>query len=288
METGLGGRLDATSVLRPCLTVTTNVSRDHVEILGATLRRIAGEKAGIVKPGVPHLIGILPGEAEKVMRTVCRKLDAPFHSLRTYDFGADSARGRVDFNGRWFRAAGLSVPLPGKHQLYNCALALAAVDVLCRSGFKFTRRAVRRGLQAVDWPGRFQVVRRDGRPTLVLDVCHNAGGARAFVATFAAQFPGRKTSIILGLVKRKEHQLIVRALSRVAADFSLVPLRTKRSTNPRELLAQLDWTSIPVRAYGRLGTAYGHLLKSSGSDDIITVTGSHYLVGELLRDYMRV
>ena len=119
---------------------------------------------------------------------------------------------------------------------------------------------------------------------MVLDVCHNRAGVEAFTRTFEQTYPGRQAAVIFGTVKRKEHQLIIDSLSRIAAHFALVPLKSKRSADLVDLMDNLDWHGVPVKKYGRLRTACNHLLKSSGPDDIICVVGSHYLAGEFLRD----
>lgn len=282
IETGLGGRLDATNVLEPCLTITTDISRDHTEILGSTVPTIAREKAGIIKPSVPHLIGLLPQQAVRVMRDTCKKRRAALCRLRKSRFKFDSKRSRLSYNGEAFTYSKVSPSLIGEHQLHNCALVLKAVDVLSRNGFSFSKVSVKRGLASTEWPGRFHIIRQKGQPTMVLDVCHNVAGTVAFVDTFLRRFPGKKTAVILGLVKRKEHRRIVNSLSRIAASFQLVPLKTRRSVDPDELVLYLNRSHIPVRKFRSLGTAYSTLLKSVGPDDIITVIGSHYLVGEFL------
>ena len=284
IETGLGGRLDATNVLHPCLTITTHISRDHTEILGSTIRKIALEKAGIIKPRVPHLIGSLPGAAARVMDEVCSRQKAPLFRVEVSEGSHDRDNIRLKYKGKRVNLTGVSLPLRGEHQLRNCAVALKAVDILSERGFAIKKTGVKKGLEGIGWAGRFQVIRKNGNPTLVLDVCHNDSGAAAFAETFAREFPGRKTEIILGLVKRKEHRRIVRSLSSIAKGFSLVPLKSRRSTDIRELMTDLDWKGVPVRKYGRLGTAYSHLLKSADSGDIISIVGSHYLVGEFLRN----
>jgi folylpolyglutamate synthase/dihydropteroate synthase len=122
---------------------------------------------------------------------------------------------------------------------------------------------------------------------VVLDVCHNPGGAAAFATTFAQVFPGRKAKLLLGLVKRKQHQEIIDILSPVTELFWLVPMKTKRSTDVKTLQQELDWHGIPVRRSAGLDTARRGLLKLSAPDDIIAVAGSHYLVGEYLSKYQK-
>ncbi len=283
IETGLGGRLDASNVLFPLLTITTDISKDHVEILGESLEEIAGEKAGIIKPSTPHLIGRLPRRAENVIRRVCRANGAPFFRLGRKDFDTHLGKMQLDFHSSNMVVDRVRPALIGPHQLVNAAVAIKALEVLKNHhGRSVSKKAIRQGMSEIDWPGRFQVIEREGQPTLVLDVCHNIGSVLAFVETFKARFPGRTGRMITGFVKRKPHQRMFDSLSEVAESFSLVPLDTKRSTDMKELAASLDWRDMPVRRFGSLRAAYNRLSKISGPDDIICIIGSHFLVGEFL------
>lgn len=283
IETGLGGRLDATNVLSPVLTITTDISHDHMEILGHSLRKIAREKAGIIKPRIPHLTGLLPREAADVITLLCRKRKAPLHRLYRNNFHFQKQSFRFDFQMNGWRMSSLESGLVGRHQIQNSALVLRAVEILRKRGFHITDRSVRTGLRSTNWPGRFEVRSRKGSPTIILDVAHNAAGAKAIAETFRYQFPGCRASVVIGLVKRKEHQRIIDALSGFASAFHLVPLKTKRSADLTSLAKSIDWDDIPVLCWKSLGAAMRQVTKESSPDDIIVIVGSHYLVGEYLR-----
>ena len=285
VETGLGGRLDATNVLSPLLTIATDISRDHMEILGSSLKKIAREKAGIIKPSVPHLIGLLPAEAEQVMRRQCRKQGAPFFRLGRQEFTIHRRTMQLDFKSNGLVFEKLSPRLYGRHQLENSALALKAVSILNEDGLSITKEDAREGLAQTRWPGRFHVTKRRGRPTLVFDVCHNAGGVAAFVDSFKSRFPDKKAYVITGFVKRKEHQAMFDSLATIARQFAVVPLRTNRSTDLKELFATINWRSVPTQRYGSLRSAYCRLLKTCRADDTIIVVGSHFLVGEFFEKF---
>lgn len=280
IETGLGGRLDATNVLRPLLTVTTDISRDHMEILGGTLRKIAFEKAGIIKPGIPHLIGLLPPVAEDVIAARCQQLGSPFHRLQIEDFAAFADTNRLDFRHNGWRLRGVVPGLLGPHQLRNAALALKATAILRDAGLRISKRAVHEGMASVKWAGRFQVVTRRNKPTLVFDVGHNAGGIAAFVETFQTRFPGRKARILTGFVKRKEHQKMFNQLAKIAEQYVIIPLDTKRSADTAELCRTINWRQVPVHRAASMATGWRRVAKEAQPDDIIAVIGSHYLVGE--------
>ncbi|MBD3403720.1 hypothetical protein GF420_12550 [candidate division GN15 bacterium] len=283
IETGLGGRLDATNVLQPILTVTTDISRDHVEILGSSIRKIAWEKAGIIKPDVPHLIGTLPPEAERVIRDVCKKQHAPLFRVRKSRMQIDGKRLQLSYHTDRFRVERLAPSLPGSHQLRNLALVLEACTIVRDRGFgRVSKKAIVSGVRQIDWPGRFQVIRNNGSPTLVLDVAHNARGMEAFVDSFERVFPGRRATVIVGFVKRKPHQAMFDSLSRIAHSYALVPLSNKRTIDMAEMMASLKWRGIDRQRFGSVRTAYNRVLKNAEPDDIIIVVGSHYLVGEFL------
>ncbi len=286
IETGLGGRLDATNVLEPILTIVTDISVDHAEILGPTIADIAREKAGIIKAGVPTITGLLRQEAAGIIKMSCREKGSELIRLSRRDFRIDLRRQRLDFQSDGLRITGLTPALYGSHQLRNCAVVLKAIGSLRKNGVMINRSQAIAGLTSTRWPGRFQIVENGtGLPTVILDVCHNSGGVAAFVDTFARLFPGRKAELIAGFVRRKPHQEMVDLLASVASGFWLVPLRSNRSTDVKELQATLHWHGLPVRSSARLVTARNRLLKRVGPDDIIAVVGSHYLVGEYLSKY---
>ena len=264
----------------------TDIGIDHVEILGPTLKDIAGEKAGIIKESIPTVIGLLPAEAARVIRDVCRKRGSVLAPLRKKDFAINRQGGTLDYDADGLSLKKVHPALHGRHQLTNTALVLKTIAQLRDRGFRIPKRAIRAGLQSVDWPGRFQVLRNGaGSPTVVLDVCHNKGGSAAFAETFAGRFPGRRARFLLGLVKRKEHQAIIDSLSKVAELFWLVPMNTKRTIDVKQLAGTIDWHGVSVRRSAGLETGWRGLLKLCGPDDIIAIVGSHYLVGEYLSKY---
>ena len=184
VEVGLGGRLDATNVLHPAVTVITPISYDHVAILGDTLTQIASEKAGICKPGVPLVSAPQPGEALATIRGVCERLGAPL-TLVGRDWTWQS--GAADLDGQAFTVRHgkrvsfeLHLPLLGEHQLVNATTAAAVLSVLEQGGLEVPPSALREGLQAVRWPGRLEILGRE--PLVVADGAHNGDSARKLIA----------------------------------------------------------------------------------------------------------
>lgn len=285
IETGLGGRLDATNVLTPELTITTDISLDHMEILGGTISKIAYEKAGIIKPGVPHLIGKLPPAAENVIARTCKKRGARLFKLRDRDFVQHPQKMSLDFRHNGYQWNSVKPALKGRHQLTNTALVLKAIAIMKKSGWQLAKRAIFDGIARTDWPGRFQMIARRNRPRLIFDVGHNRAGVAAFVDTFKILFPEKRAHIITGFVKRKEHQKMFDLLSEITEQYALVPLATKRSTEISELIREIDWKERPLKRFGSLNSAYNWVRNRTDRDDIIVVIGSHYLVGEFFEKF---
>jgi dihydrofolate synthase/folylpolyglutamate synthase len=280
IETGLGGRLDASNVLKPILTITTDISLDHMEILGRSLKKIAYEKAGIIKEDTPHLIGLLPVSTVEVFEETCRKKNSNLHKLQTKDFTPNLSKNSISFSYNGIKSKNINLSLLGSHQLKNSALVMKAASILKQQGLKLNKSSIVNGLQNTIWPGRFQVVNYSNKPTHIFDVSHNVAGTKAFVESFQTFFQGKKAHILTGFVKRKEHKKIFNQLNKIAKSYSVIPLSTRRSTDINELLNSVDFKDIPNKKFSRLKTAYSQLLKKSQEDDIIIIIGSHYLVGE--------
>jgi len=285
IETGLGGRLDATNVLSPNLTITTDIDFDHTEILGRTVRKISREKAGIIKSGTPHLAGLLPTEAVKIIAEICREKDSPFYELNRNDLKLNVNQMSVGFAENGYRFADIRPALYGPHQLSNTALVLKAASIFRNNGLYVSKKAIIDGIVNTDWPGRFQILTALGRPTIVLDVAHNTGGIRAFAESFKIRFPNRRGRFLCGFVQKKNHQSIFDTLNKIAEEFALAPLRTKRTAEPKELAKVIDFREKPVKCFGSLGAGLSYLTKKADFDDIICVVGSHYLVGEFLEKF---
>lgn len=294
LEVGLGGRLDSTNVCRPRVSVITTISFDHTRQLGPTLAAIAREKAGIIKPGVPVISGVLPDEPRAVIHEVAARVGAPVRQLgRDFDFAYEPPRhleqgpalGRLDF--RWLTDSarrdrlGMGLALPGRHQALNAAVALAALGELEAQGWRFPDEAVARALAALDWPGRMEIVSR--RPTVILDTAHNVASVEALVATLDESFAARRRLLLLGTSRDKD---LPGMLARLLPKFDAAML-TRYTHNPRSVPAaelatiaaelgypRTEFTEDPHEAWRRVRAA-------AGPDDLICVTGSFFLAGEL-------
>jgi dihydrofolate synthase / folylpolyglutamate synthase len=295
LEVGLGGRLDATNICRPMVGVITNISRDHTNVLGSSLAQIAGEKAGIVKRGVPLISGVAEGPAGDVVERVCRREGSPLFRLGsqikwrpspngrqhlTSDDRAADVHLRIDVETPWGRDDDVPVSLRGIHQGANAALAVAAVRVVATDHLTIPTCAIHRGMAAVKWPARIEVVSQS--PLVVVDAAHNWASTEALVDTLEAQFPGRRRILVFAATKDKDVSGLLRLL---LPRFDSVIL-TQYHANPRavpvdELAALVQATSLrSCHMTPDAASAWKLAMHLAGSEDLICVTGSFFIATE--------
>jgi len=280
METGLGGRLDATNALTPVATAITRIDYDHTDILGERLEDIAREKAGILKPAVPCVFAPQPPEAAEVLLSQAAAVGAPVRELPRV---RDQGDGSFDI-----RAAGvyrgLRLPLAGRHQRENAAVAVALAEMLADLGHEIPETAVRTGLAAVTWPGRFQLL--PGRPTAVLDVAHNRVSAevlREGLRDLLAAGPGRKALLVVGIAKDKDVPGFVEALAPVAAQMICTRAGSPRAAEPAAIEAAALACGLPTVCVPTVPEAVRHAVQVAGDRDVVCVTGSFHVVGEAMQ-----
>lgn len=306
LEVGLGGRLDATNLCRPEVCVVTNISRDHVRILGPTLADIAREKAGIVKPGVPVVTGIRQAETLAVLEDVCRTRGAPLRRLdREFTLRLDdreptaphvdpsenaphssctphssTAPHRFDIVTARRTWSSLTVSLPGRHQTTNAALAVAVLDLLIERGWTIPESAVVDGLARTNWPARVEVLARN--PTVVVDAAHNWASVGALVDTLPELGPARNRILVFASSRDKDYRGMLR---RLLPHFPTVVL-TRFRDNPRAIpLDQLQsaaagLSSRPMHAASDPAAAWDLARRLAGPDDLVCAAGSFFLAAE--------
>jgi dihydrofolate synthase/folylpolyglutamate synthase len=241
LEVGMGGRLDATNAVMPLVSVITTVGMDHQEFLGHTLERIAYEKAGVVKPGVPVICGPVSGTAYRVVKRRAQEVGAPFRGV--FDekgaFTVQKSRRRLRFS---FRSDGrtfvFSPSLPGEHQGRNAAVTICAAEELSRRWRPLETEKIIRGIEETRWEGRLEVVSR--HPLFVLDGAHNPQGARA-VAAYARDYLPRPMTLVLGIMKDKNIKGVAAPLFKLAKIIILATL-----PSPRAASAELIFSFFPA------------------------------------------
>jgi dihydrofolate synthase/folylpolyglutamate synthase len=269
-ETGLGGRLDATNIVTPLASVITNIQFDHEQWLGDTLAKIAGEKADIIKPGVPVITAVNEPEALKVIEEVARKQNAPLVMVD----GRDAALRRPDSAARC-----PYLSLAGDHQQLNAALSLAAVGALQKQ-IPVTAEAIHAGLQNVNWPGRLQLVTLPDNRRILLDGAHNVAGVKALCDALKKNFPAGKRTLVLGVLQDKDWRHICEMLAPLSARIFTVPVSSERSTPPGELTAACRAANPAAEIF--TCASLREVLEKIARDDFVVITGSLYLVGEAL------
>lgn len=281
LEVGLGGRFDATNVVTPMACAVTTISLDHQEYLGTTLSSIAFEKAGIIKPGVPVVLGRLEDDAWRTIEQVARERQAPVFRLNK-DFRTEG-EGPQQFSYRGFgmQYDGLTCTLEGRHQLDNAACALALLGAAAPKGIAVTVEAVRAGLRAVNWAGRLEVV--DRRPTILLDGAHNPAAATAladYLMHSDRSHPFRPVVLVLGMMRDKDHRGFVEPLTGFVDEVVLTQADLPRSATAQELRALLEGLLPHTHVVPSLSDAMALARQLAMSDGLVCVTGSLMLVGE--------
>jgi dihydrofolate synthase / folylpolyglutamate synthase len=277
LEVGLGGRLDATTVGAPALEVVSRIDYDHQAYLGGTLTQIAAEKAAIIRSGVAFAAHQEP-EAEAVLLRRSREVGVPLlmegRDLHVATRSVTLEGQRLDLRGPGWRLDDVLCRLLGVFQPANALLAVAAARE-----FGADEGSVRRGLAVVEWPGRFQILRRD--PIVILDGAHNPAGARALAASLEAYFPGQPVTLVLGISADKDQAEMLSALAPIASRLILTAYRSPRAASPAALRAAAPSGLARIEMASSLPEALS-LALTAPRNPVICVTGSLHLVGEAL------
>jgi dihydrofolate synthase/folylpolyglutamate synthase len=283
VEVGLGGRLDATNVVKPQMCVITSISYEHMEVLGDTLAKIAGEKAGIIKTGVATVCAPQSPEATKVIEGVCREKDA-----RLVEVGEDVTweKGKYNDEGQHFRVKGLRgeytlwMPLLGEHQMENAANAVAAAELLTEMGTRLTPEDIADGLAKVHWPGRLQVLGRE--PWVVVDGAHNAYSMLKMGEALGHYFNYDKAKLILGFGGDKDIAGMAREVAGITGDIVLVASRHPRAVKADVLVAEFQKQGVTPQVAATVRDAMRLALDEAGHNDLICVAGSIFVIAEVL------
>jgi len=282
LEVGLGGRFDATNVVHPAACAITTIALDHQEYLGQTEDAIAFEKAGIIKPSVPVVIGNLGPEASGVVSRVARERRAPLWRLG-HDFFVEGD-GSEHFTYRSVSRVfgGLMCGLAGRHQLENAACALALLEAAAQAGVVADEAASRQGLQSVTWEGRLELI--DEYPKVLLDGAHNPAAAAAlacYLQEYLAQRPDSRLILVWGMMRDKDHQGFIAPLQSLVSEIVLTQANLARSATVQELRASLAKWRRPVLEASLPAEALLVARKRATSRDLICVAGSLMLLGDV-------
>lgn len=281
LEVGLGGALDASNAIDvPEAAVLTAMGMDHVALLGPTLADIAAAKAGIIKPGGDVVsCGGCP-EADAVFRRVCEQQNA---HLTEVDFSRLRPQA-MTLDGSTFDFApyeALRLPLAGAYQMKNAAVAITALEGLRRKGWRIPNAAIRNGLAAVRWPGRFEVLRRS--PVFLLDGAHNAHGIAAAAESLRVLFPGQKLVFLLGILADKDVDRMLDLLAPLARQVFTVRPDSPRALTAEALCGLLEARGIPTQVCDTVEAGVAAAVRAAGPDGAACAMGSLYFSGDVRR-----
>jgi dihydrofolate synthase / folylpolyglutamate synthase len=280
VETGLGGRLDSTNVVRPVLSIITPIGFDHVEYLGYTIRSIAAEKGGIIKPGTPVVIGARDDEARVTLSDIAGQRRSPTMMIdRDFSYHSHSPAHRLDYMGLGTKMSDVDLGVAGRFQHENAAIALAGIEVLRGLGWRLDEGQIRRGLRDLYWPGRFDIVRR--RPLVVLDCAHNELSVEALLDTITVELGTQpQPRLVFGCLSDKNWVRMAQLLGPRVRDVTLTRVKPKRPLEPERLVEHFA-AYAPTRVIHEPLAAIERVMAEAGQEDFVLVTGSVYLIGEV-------
>jgi dihydrofolate synthase/folylpolyglutamate synthase len=279
LETGLGGRLDATNIVKPLISVITNVSMEHENILGKNIKKIASEKAGIIKKGVPVVTSAKNKKVLEVIKNVCRrkkcklvdvyrtvKIKKVSHSLDGQFFNLQTKKNKYP---------NLRIPLLGKHQLVNAATALSGIEVL--GGF--SEMDVRKGFSKIKWPGRLEIISRN--PLIVVDGAHNPDGMKKLKKAVMEYFNYNKLILVLGILSDKDIKKIIKIISPLTDRIVITKPGLERAADPEIIKNETEKYIRNIVVKENVKNALDYAKSFAKKNDMILITGSLYTVGDV-------
>ncbi len=284
LEVGLGGRLDATNIVTPLVSVITQISFDHISILGNTLATIAYEKAGIVKRNGLVVSSQQPSEAQEVIEKVCAEKNA-----RLFQVGKDITFERLNFDqsGQYFNLkseqaeyAQCYLPLLGTHQIINAATAVKALELLRFHGYEFSPEQVKTGLSKTSWEGRMQIVGQN--PAMLVDVAHSPASARALREAITETFSYDKLIFVVGISADKDISGIGAQLCQIADVAVLTRGNIPRAAEPEHIKQEWEEFGIELVVKNDVKSALDYTLNIAGKNDLVCLTGSFVPLGEAM------
>lgn len=278
IETGMGGRLDATNVLQPVVSIVTNVSLEHQNYLGKTLADIAGEKAGIIKPNTPAVTAVSQPSAIAVMENRAAELAAPLYRYKKDFKTRRTSGGAFSYSGLDHVWQGITTSLTGGYQVENAALALSACELLIRNGISLSFADIQTGLHNTRWPGRLEVVAE--HPKIILDGAHNLNASKELGKYLRTELKGRKITLIIGILEDKPYTAILENLLPACSRVILTSPRIDRAL-PVDILYPVAASLIKeVHKIPDVTRAITFATENAHPDEVICVAGSLYVVGE--------
>ncbi len=283
IETGMGGRLDATNIIQPAVSVVTNLSLEHKDYLGNTIAQIAAEKGGIIKPGTPVVTGVRQKNALAVLNRIALDKTAPLFRLG-HDFKVRRSRnGAFNYYGLDKVVRNLRTGLAGTHQVDNAAIAIAVCEFLMRQGDdarqKITLDAIRNGLASNKWPGRLEALSRS--PWVLLDGAHNLAAVKNLAGFLSRNLAGRKLTLVAGILNDKDYKAMLMHLLPFCTKIILTQPKIDRSLPPETLCNAVKDKFDDITIVHDVSAAVNHALAGASAEDAVCIAGSLYVIGEV-------
>jgi dihydrofolate synthase/folylpolyglutamate synthase len=290
LEVGLGGRLDATNIITPLISVITSVSLDHTHVLGNTLEEVAREKAGIIKEGVPVIIGVEQREILKLMEDISIERNSPYYSTQNngshtlLESNSDHQRFEVTVNGRTY--ADLCINLVGYHQVKNAHIAVMTLDLLKEQGISISEENIKRGIEETKWPGRLEIVQRD--PIVIFDCAHNPHGMKALSYALKRLFDSNKKTLVMGIMRDKDIPGIVNEACGFADNIIITKPKFERAAETDTIVKEVKRFFVEFQVIPDVAQALDHAITNAQKDDVICIAGSIFNVGEAMEALNRL
>ncbi|MGD8226655.1 MAG: folylpolyglutamate synthase/dihydrofolate synthase family protein [Desulfobacteraceae bacterium] len=282
MEVGMGGRLDATNVIRPVLSVITNISLEHQFFLGSRLLDIAKEKGGIIKRGVDLVTAVTQPPIIRLFESICEKKKAPIWRVGK-DVRYRSKGSRFSYYGLKRNFKGIQLGLKGRFQLRNAALSVGGIELLERKGYAFSSHDIVEGLKDTKWPGRMHVVSRE--PFIILDGAHNPKAIRELAHSIGGEFEYRRLILVIGVMEDKDIGKILKGILPMADYVFYTRPEYYRSASPERLTKEGSALGKQGRIVPQIGDAIDRAREMADPTDMILVTGSLFTVGEAMTHF---
>jgi len=286
IETGMGGRFDATNIIQPQVSVITNLSLEHTDYLGSTLKDLAREKGGIIKKDTPLVTGVSQPSCLEVLKRVAQDKSAPFHRYK-HDFSMRKTPGKPSYiyQGLFQTIKELIKPLPGDHQKENLSLALAASELVFEKykgkdlRYKLSPNLVKEGLSTTKWPGRLEIIME--KPLIILDGAHNLKAASVLGKHLSKTLADKKLTLVVGILDDKPYEKMLKHLVPCAQRVIITKAKIDRSLETDLLKAAVEKiTNKKIEVIEDVHKAVSHAISTCSDDDAICIAGSLYVAGE--------
>lgn len=278
VETGMGGRLDATNIITPALTIITNISLEHKLYLGNTISEITREKGGIIKKGTPVVTGVTQKNAISALTSIAKSESAPFYRFRDAFRIRRNRNTTFNYFGMDHVWRHIQTGLIGKHQTNNAALVLAACELLIKNNLNLTLKNIKDGLEQNRWPGRLEIV--SSSPLILLDGAHNFIAARHLARYLSENLSDRNITLLIGILDDKPYKAILKDLLPLCRKVILTRPKIDRALAPEKLYAIAKEMISDIHIIPDVDKAIIHAIENASPDDAICIAGSLYVVGE--------